>query len=253
MNIAQIVRERIEKYEDTEPILFREITYDMDEHKSAAYVAINRMINEKRIEQFEKGVYYKPKKTKYGTLQIDRQKLVQKKYIERDNEPTGYITGPELWNQWGLTSQIPKRIWIAKNIRQKRVDEDLNVLLVKAKGLIRKDTIKALQYLDVLDQLEMIPDTTIDTALKKIIEIFKNNFDEEGKLLILEESKKYSKQVQVLVGLIAEAADIDDLYFKAYLKHYKTAVANGKKVILAVKPDVFKNNRSWRNGYATTH
>jgi len=211
------------------------------------------MINEKVIEQFEKGVYYKPKKTKYGTLQIDRQKLVKKKYIERNNETTGYITGPELWNQWGLTTQIPKRIWIAKNIRQKRVDEELNVLLVKAKGLIRKDTIKALQYLDVLDQLEMIPDTTIDTALNKIMGIFKNNFDEEGKLLILEESKKYNKQVQVLVGLIAEVADIDDLYFKAYLKHYKIAVANGKKVILAVKPDVFKNNRSWRNGYAITH
>lgn len=133
------------------------------------------------------------------------------------------------------------------------MDEDLNVLLVKAKGLIRKDAIKALQYLDVLDQLEMIPDTTIDTALNKIIGIFKNNFDEEGKLLILEESKKYNKQVQVLAGLIAETADIDDLYFKAYLKHYKKAVANGKKVILAVKPDVFKNNRSWWNGYAITH
>lgn len=252
MNIAKIVRQRIEKYDDTEPILFREITYDMDEHKSAAYIAINRMINEKVIEQFGKGIYYKPKRTKFGTLQIDRQKLVKKKYIEGDNETTGYITGPELWNQWGLTTQIPKRIWIAKNIRQKRVDEDLNVLLVKAKGLIRKDAIKALQYLDVLDELYVIPDTTIETSLNKMIGIFKNNFNEEGKLLILEVSKKYNKNVQVLVGLIAEAADIDDLYFKAYLKHYKTEVAKGKKVILAVKPDVFKNNRSWGNGYAIT-
>ena len=252
MNVAQIVRQRIEKYDDTEPILFKEIIYDMDEHKSAAYVAFNRMVNDKVIEQFRKGIYYKPKRTKFGIIQIDKKKLVKKKYIDGDKQVTGYITGPELWNQWGLTTQIPRRVWIAQNIRQKRVDEDLDVLLVKAKGTINIENIKALQYLDVIDQLNMIPDTNINISSNKMIEIFKNNFNEEGKVIILEEAKKYNKRVQVLVGLIAEEADIDDLYFKTYLKYYRLAVAKGKKIILEVKPEVFKNNRTWGNGYAIT-
>jgi len=252
MKIAQIIRNRIEKYVETEPILFREITFDMDSQKSAAYVALNRMINEKVIEQFEKGVYYKPKRTKFGTLQIDKNKLIKKKYLDGDHQAIGYITGPVLWNQWGLTTQIPKRTWVARNIRQKRLDENLNVVLVKAKAAINNGNIEALQYLDMLDQIAVIPDTTVEASLNKMMEIFKNKFNEEVKMAVLENAKNYNKQVQVLVGLIAEAADIEDAYFKACLKHYKEAVAKGKKVILAVHPEVFNDNRTWGNGYATT-
>lgn len=248
MNVAQIVRQRISQYEETEPILFSELTHDLNQNKAAAYVAINRMMHENVIKQFEKGIYYKPKRTRFGTLSLNKDKLIKKKYFRERN---GYITGPVLWNQWGLTSQLPSRQWIALEIRQKRLDSSLNVLLLKAKTTVTAENRVALQFLDVLDQIELIPDTTVEASLAILIEIFANRLSTADQRLTLKLAGFYRRSVQVLLGLIAETT-VNDGELLAHLKEYQDLVSKGKKVILAIDPIIFGGNRSWGNGYATT-
>lgn len=247
MNVAEIVRQRISQYEEAEPILFKELTYDLNQNKAAAYVAINRMMHENVIKQFEKGIYYKPKRTRFGTLSLNKDKLIRKKYFQERN---GYITGPVLWNQWGLTSQLPNRQWIALEIRQKRLDSSLNVLLLKAKTTVTAENSLALQFLDVLDQIELIPDTRVEASLAKLIEIFRNRLSTVDKRLTLKLAVFYRRSVQVLLGLIAETT-VNDGELLVQLKNYQELVSKGKKVILAVDPIIFDGNRSWGNGYAT--
>lgn len=252
MNVTRIIKNRINEFQETEPIFIDEVTKDFMDQRDAVYVAINRFVHEGIIESYAKGVYYKPRKTRFGKVGIDKRLLVQKKYLMRNDEILGYITGPEIWNNWGLTTQIPNRTWIAQNIRQKRIDDKINVVLVKAKGDIKKTNVKALQYLDVIEQIDQIQDAKREDVVEKLIKIFVNKFDVLDKIAVIEEVKKYQKRVKVLFGLIAERANIRDEYYLALLNYLKEDVQKGKKIILDVNPRVFNNNRTWGNGYAIT-
>lgn len=253
MNVTRIVTTRIKKYNVTEPILVEEVLKDLADYKNAVYAALNRLTAEGLIVNYAKGIYYRPKNSRFGQIGIDKRKLIEKKYIKRDNTTIGYITGPQVWNEWGMTTQMSNRIWIAQNIRQKRVDANLNVVLIKAKGEIKNSNIKALQFLDVIEQIEKIQDANKEDVIKKIIAIYREKLEVYDRIATFEEVKKYTKKVQVLFGLVVESADIKDEYFYALLKYLKEDVQNGKKIIVDVNPIVFNNNRTWGNGYALTH
>lgn len=252
MKIANIVKERIADYEVTEPILVEEIVKDIEEHKDAVYVALNRMAAEGIISSHAKGIYYKPKKTRFGNIGVNKNKLIEKKYLKKDKKVAGYVTGPKIWNEWGLTTQMSNRIWIAQNVRQKKMDHDLNVLVIRAQGDIKENNIKALQFLDVIDQIAHIQDTDKETAAVKLIEIFRKKLQIYDRIAALEEVKNYKKKVKVLFGLIAESADIKDKYYEALLEYLKEDVQKGKKTIIDMNPEVFGGNRTWGNGYAIT-
>lgn len=152
------------------------------------------------INQFSKGIYYRPKNTKYGTLGIDRDALIREKYLGV-NQEKGYITGPDIWNKWGLTSQISNRKWISQNVNRSYTNEKLNIFITKSKAEISKDSVRILQFLDVIEQLEKIPDTNNEKSINKLIDIYKENFDVYEKMGILDFAELYSKKVQLLVGL----------------------------------------------------
>lgn len=250
MNVTHIVRERIAQYETAEPILIEEILKGLDNYKNTVYVALNRLAGEGLIENYTKGIYYKPKKTRFGQIGLDKRKLIEKKYLKQDNAVLGYVTGPQLWNEWGITTQMPNRIWIAQNIRQKKIDNDLNVLVIKAKGEIKNKNIRALQFLDIIDQVDLIQDTDKEDVVNRLIAIYKEKLEVYDRIATLEEVKKYNKKVKVLFGLIVENAGIRDEYFGALLKYMKEDVQKGKKTIISINPEIFGGNRTWGNVYA---
>ncbi len=252
MSIAHVVKERIEHYQETEPILIEEIVKGLDNDKDTVYVALNRLAGEGIIENYAKGIYYKPKKSRFGTIGLDKRRLIEKKYLKRGDAVLGYVTGPQIWNEWGMTTQMPNRVWIAQNVRQKKIDSDLNVLVIKAKGDIKEKNIRALQFLDIIDQIDLIQDTDKENVAKRLISIYKEKLDVYDRIATLEEVKKYNKKVKVLFGLIVEKTDIDDEYFRALLKYLKEDVQKGKKTIIDINPEVFGGNRTWGNGYAIT-
>ncbi|KAF0091770.1 MAG: hypothetical protein FD141_1559 [Fusobacteria bacterium] len=252
MNIANLIKEKINVYQVTEPIIVDELFNGLENHKEAVYVTLNRLVGDGVIVHYNKGVYFKPKNTKFGKIGVDKKRLIEKKYLKRNNKVVGYITGPLLWNDWGLTTQIPNRIWIAQDIKQKKIDEDLGVMLVKAKTAISEKNIKALQFLDVIDQIEYIQDADKEEIIRKLIHIFREKLTIFDKVVVMEEVKNYTKKVKVLFGLIAEATVIDNEYFLATLNYLKEDVSIGKKTIININPLVFKNNRTWGNGFASS-
>ena len=250
MNVTKVIRNRINQFKETEPIFIDEIARGFMDQKDTVYVVLNRFVKEGLIENYTKGIYYKPKKTRFGKVGIDKRLLIQKKYLIRNDKIIGYITGPEIWNNWGLTTQIPNRTWIAQNIKNKKTDDKINVVLLKAKGDIKQTNIKALQYLDVIEQIDLIQDVSQEDIIKKLIKIFVDKFDVLDKIAVIEEVEKYKKRVKVLFGLIAENACIRDEYYLAMLNYLKEDVQKGRKIILDVDPGTFNNNRTWGNGYA---
>ena len=76
---------------------------------------INRLVKEKVILQFMKGVYYKPTKGIYGNKKLNVNKVISKKYINDNRNLKGYISGAYVFNKLGLTTQMPRVITIVTN------------------------------------------------------------------------------------------------------------------------------------------
>lgn len=251
MTYAGNLQNRIEKLLPREPILVRNILKEFP-NIHAVDMALHRMEKKGQIIRFEKGIYYKPMKTRLGQLGIDKDALIKAKYLYKDGELHGYITGPQVWNQWGLTTQIPKGQWIAlADIRQKKVDKMLDLLIIKSRGDVTEKSVSALQFLDVLEYMDQIQDSDKETVLMKLMEIFKNRMDVQGRVSIIDQARHYPKTVQVLAGLIAETAIKNEPYFTVILSSLKDEVCKGKKVKLDFQPDVFEGNRAWGNYYAS--
>ncbi len=252
MTYAGNLQNRIEKLLPREPILVRNILKEFP-NIHAVDMALHRMERKGQITRFEKGIYYKPMKTRLGELGVDKDALIKAKYLYEDGELCGYYTGPQIWNQWGLTTQIPKGPWIAlADIRQKKVDEKLDLLIIKARGNVTEKTMPALQFLDVLEYMNQIQDSDKETVLIKLMEIFKSRMDVQSRVSVIDQARHYPKTVQVLAGLIAETAIKNEPYFTVILNALKDKVCQGKKVKLDFQADVFEGNKTWGNYYASS-
>ena len=68
------------------------------EEYSAATKATERLIRKGLIRRVSKGVFYKPKKSRFGELKPREEELL-KPYLFEGNKRVGYMTGNSLYNQ----------------------------------------------------------------------------------------------------------------------------------------------------------
>ena len=163
MNYNEIVCEYINKCNLDEPLFLNEIKqYVINKYKNDEInvskninVIINRMCKNDILKQFYKGIYYKPVKNIFGEMPLDKSKVIIKKYIRDENgNIKGYITGAKLFNQLGLTTQVPNIINIVTN--ECKNDNEyknkiLGVIIRQSKIKINDDNYKYLQLLDIIN------------------------------------------------------------------------------------------------------
>lgn len=161
MNYNEILNKYIDNYPYDEPIFiedikdyFREFVHDnFDNILKNIYVYTNRLVKEKKLVQFLKGIYYKPLKGAFGNKKLDVNKVINKKYIHDKNGQKGYFSGAYLFNKIGLTTQIPKEMLIVTNACPNANDynnKNLGVIIRKPKIKVNEDNYKYLQLFDML-------------------------------------------------------------------------------------------------------
>lgn len=168
MNYNKIVIEYINKCNLDEPLLLEEIKqYVVNKYKNNDIsilnninVIINRMCKNHILKQFYKGIYYKPVKNIFGEMPLDKNKVIIKKYIKDEHgNIKGYITGAKLFNQLGLTTQVPNIINIVtnecKNYNEYK-NEKLGVIIRQPKIKIDNDNYKYLQLFDILNNKDQV-------------------------------------------------------------------------------------------------
>lgn len=168
MNYNKIVCEYINKCNLDEPLFLEEIKqYVINNYKTDEVnilkninVIINRMCKKANLKQFYKGIYYKPIKNIFGEMPLDKNKVIIKKYIKDENgNIKGYITGAKLFNQLGLTTQVPNFINIVtnecKNYNEYK-NEKLGVIIRQPKININNDNYKYLQLFDIINNKDQV-------------------------------------------------------------------------------------------------
>ncbi|MBN2837496.1 MAG: hypothetical protein JXM74_01940 [Fusobacteriaceae bacterium] len=249
INISQAIVNKINNYQLREPILFDELLTGFEKYKEAVYTAVSRLHKKNIIETYEKGIYYKPKNTKFGKLDIDKELLIRKKYIGEKNQ-LGYVTGPEVWNKFGLTTQISNRKWVAQSTNRKKEIDSLKLVIIKAKANIESNNVHILQFLDILDQIDLIPDTNETSVILQLKEHYMNEFSVEERFNIFNYVESYPYKVKVLLGFIA--SHVKNEYFEVMLNNFLKKVKTRNKVKVNIDLSKFEIRNEWSALIETT-
>lgn len=185
------VMDYIEKCEENQPIYLEDIKnyvlknvkkYNVEEDTekvcNSINVIVNRLNKENFIKTFTKGIYYKPIVNVFGEMPLDKNRIIEEKYlIDQKGNVNGYIAGEKLYNELGLTTQIPKITTIVTNNCNNKYDytvEYLNIIIKKSIVEINKFNYKYLQFIDVLSNIEKI-NIEIKNYEKVLYEFIKKN------------------------------------------------------------------------------
>lgn len=213
MNYNKIVFDYINKCNFDEPLFLEEIkqyvinnykTNEINILKKNINVIINRMCKNNILKQFYKGIYYKPVNNIFGEMPLDKNKVIIKKYIKDENgNIKGYITGAKLFNQLGLTTQVPNIINIVTNEcknNNEYKNEKLGVIIRKPKIKIDNDNYMYLQLFDIInnkDQINIEVDNE-DEIIYSFIEENKLNFEKIIKYARVTNNKKILEKLYIL-------------------------------------------------------
>ena len=174
----------------------------------AIFKTLERMVKKGELKRAEKGLYYIPEKSIFGELPFSIKDFIQK-YLYIGEKRIGYITGVNLFNKYGLTTQLSNTLEIATNTRKNpREYQGIKIKFIQNKAPIAEENIKYLEILDILKNLKNIPDSDIQenyTLMKEII--LKLAYEEIIFLLDLAE-KYYTAVVLALLGSMVEEKNI---------------------------------------------
>ena len=198
--LADQIAEKINSLPRDVSFGYGQLGLSKQDYSSAAKI-LERQRKKGIIKKLSKGVFYKPKMTAFGEKKPSEEQIL-KPYLYSNGEREAYLTGTYLYNQMGLTTQVPTTIQIAS--RDKRIF--INRGTVKATPVksyvdVSEENYKLLGLLDALKDLKQIPDVDINQAgiiLKNQIGSLKN----KQLAALIEYALKYPPRVQALLGAI---------------------------------------------------
>ena len=171
----------LKNYEKDEPIFLSELPGD-----SRDYVRqeMKKLVDEGKLERLFNGVYYLSYTTILGTKgKMSIEKYVDKKFIKSNGRVTGYITGIQLANMYGFTTQTPACIEVCSNeatTKQRKLCIDgRNLIVYKPITEITKENQTALQFLDLMttiDKYSEISGNLLRMKLKEFVNILNVDF-----------------------------------------------------------------------------
>ena len=176
MNVTKSVNQQIDQMKPGKLFSYQDI-FSYAEHSDAVVKAISRNSKKLGLVKIKKGLFYKSEIGRFGPM-APKDNDVINYFTSRKNRTVGYVTGPALYYRWGLTTQIPAEVNIATstNKREKAELSGLRVSTSPAQHKVTKNNIEILQFLDVLKNIDRIPDADTKEVTNNNIKRYSINF-----------------------------------------------------------------------------
>lgn len=140
----------------------------------AYFKALSRLVQSGKLVRLEKGKYYKPKTSRFGTLRPEESEII-KALTQKGDKTTGYLTGNTLYNSWGLTTQVPNVLTIARRTRLPEKElSGYKIKFVVRPFPFKETDIQMMQLLDALTDIQKIPDTSPEKNIPILAEKIRN-------------------------------------------------------------------------------
>ena len=130
--------------------------------EAAYYKALERLTREGCLAKISKGLYCRPKKTKYGIALPSEQSIVSE-YIKGNR---GVVVGYSLYNSLDLSTQIAKNIKIYSNAIVQRIKTVGNIQIERRSLEFNEKVCKAIEFLDVLNNFYGMQDLNYNSFIR---------------------------------------------------------------------------------------
>lgn len=165
----------INNYDKDEPIFISELP---GKSKNSICQELKKLVDEGKLERLYNGVYYLSYTTILGTKgRISVDKFVNKKYMVHEGITIGYITGMQLANMYGFTSQNPSCIEVCSNeatTTQRKLNiAGRTVIVYKPLAKVTEKNKTALQFLDFMTVIDIYSEISGDALQYKLKEYVK--------------------------------------------------------------------------------
>lgn len=239
MNIAKSIDHQISFMKSGALFSYQDIP-EYSAHSAAVVKALSRKLRRLEIVRLKKGLYYKPVIGRFGIMSPKNSELINYFTLEGDNI-VGYVTGLALYHHWGLTTQVPSELTIAtsKNKREKVNVSGLRISTIPARTQVTKNNIIILQFLDILKNVDQIPDAAPEYVIKKLSENISNYKVDEIHRMEMLVVTVYAPRTRALLGAFLETYRG---YYSALI--YK-ALNPTSKYKTQISPALFKNMEHW--------
>jgi hypothetical protein len=143
--------------------------------ETAFLKALERLNHMGMLMRLSKGVYCKPRKTRFGAVPAGEHELAS--YFMGEDNRYGFIAGYRLYNKYGLTTQISKQVEIYSRKSHVARGTIKNIHLRKLKSFYRPEMLPMIEFLEILENYQKIEDlnqrrflTYCNMAVKKFNE-----------------------------------------------------------------------------------
>lgn len=238
MSIAGQIYNRIDTIEPGKVIGYNYFNFPNDKFEALA-AALTRFTKKGIIKRLSKGLYYKPKESEFGKLAPNEDQII-KKYLYVGKKRIGYLTGINIYNRMGLTTQIANTNTVAYAVPRREVSIGrVKIDFVKAYGKISEGDIEYLQFLDAVKDIKSIPDNDVNTVSRILLGKLRSMKRAERKR-IFELSFFYNPATRALAGALLELTEKG-----TFVRQLKETLNGLTQYKIGISEDVLPNKESW--------
>lgn len=154
----------LDNYKENEPIFLADLQVD-GMTRTNVRQQIKKLTDTGKVKRFDNGIYFLPQKTIFKSgSQLAPEKVLECKYLRDKDERCGYVSGLMFFDQMGLTTQVPMMYEVVSN---KATNDYRETSLAKSRVIVRKPKVpvteknyKALQFLDMLKDVDVYSEVT---------------------------------------------------------------------------------------------
>lgn len=151
------------------------------------YKTLERMSKRGSLVHLTKGLYYRPKKSRFGTIPISEKEIIG----HYTNNGRGIVIGYRLYNQKGLTTQISKRVEVLSSAVTEQKKNIQNVCVTNSGIDLTQETIPVIETMEILQNYKSIEDIR-KSALAAYMREFATEYSDTAAVFVLK-NRKYKK------------------------------------------------------------
>ena len=197
----------VANYEKDEPIFLSELPGQSEE---SIRQEMKRLTDEGNVEKLYNDVYHFSHTTILGTKgKVSVDKFVRKRFLEANGETTGYITGLQLANMYGFTTQNPSCYEVCSNEASDKEEkiyiDGRQIIVYKPVVMISEENRSALQFLDLMSTIDRYSEVSgreFTDKIRVFIDAEGVDFQEVKKYISVFPSRVY--QIICKAGLMEE-------------------------------------------------
>jgi len=238
IQMIDLIKNTVDRFPAGYVFTSKEFPIEVSKQKAVNKI-LNYFVSEGQLRRLFKGRFYKPRISKFGELPPDTYQVV-KDLIEKNGKTIGYLTGYSVFNDLGLTTQLPATLQIATANEKKAITRGVyRISFVKQQNTITKENIPLLQLLDCLRFFKEIPDTMPDNACRRLLALFKMLTPEQI-VIVKKLALKYNPATIALLGTVFET--LNDKEETQVLFKVLNPMTTYK---LGISAEILPNQRKW--------